>query len=298
MTTSIGIEVDGEHVRGGIVRLENGDVLCHRESEISANHRGPALLADVIDMAEALYDEGCGEGMQPSTIGLCLCEDVDEVGGIATGRRVPWRGLPVRHLLAQIAPARVDTSVRAYARVEARFGAGHGSPSFVYAHLASGLQACLVLSGEPHVGNDGRAVLDGSLPCSMFDVRGRRIQVVLDEVASASAVVHRAHTKTLSEAVAAAERGGDFVVQEVLSAAGEAAGAALGWLCNAVAPHALVVGGELVRTSALYWTALCAMVVAVVRSDDGRLPIRQAIFGEHAGMIGAALGAGELSSSD
>jgi glucokinase len=293
MTTAIGIHVGESGIRAGVVHLENGDVLCRREIQIDAARSGMAAMADVLHLAEEWLDESCAAFTHPAAIGLCVCEDVDRDGAILSGRRVAWRGLPVRRLLTQLAPAQVDTAVRSQARAEGHFGIGRGGQSFLYADVGSTIRACLVLEGRPYVGFDGTAVMSGEMPYTVFSERGQRVRSVLDDVASIDAIVRRCQAANIEQIFSAAKRS-DAGANAVLQMAGEALGAALGYMCAVFDPQSLVVGGGLSCAPSIYWEALEAGVRAHMRNHmSRRLVVRQAMAGPDAGIIGAALLAGE-----
>ena len=295
MTTAIGIDVNGERIVGGIVHLENGDVLLRRRRATPAKHSGDAVLAEVVEMATGLWAEGRAPSLLPTCIGLSVCEDVDEAGEIVSGRIVPWKGMAVRRALAPVGAAMVDAGVRAAARAESRFGAGRGQAHFLYAMAASEVAACLVLGGRPHMGLRGGGVFRGYAPLDLVDARGRRMHFVLDEVASADAVARHAGYSHISEAIAAAERGEDIRAWEALSLAGESVGAVLGWLCRALGPQALVIGGDGARASDVFWAAASA---SARRDMSDRLAVQRGALGDEAGMIGAALAACEADATD
>lgn len=293
MTTAIGIHVGESGIRAGVVHLENGDVLCKREIQVDAARSGMAAMSDVLRLAEEWLDDSCAAFTHPEAIGLCICEDVDRDGFILSGKRVAWGGLPVRRLLTQLAPAQVDTAVRSQARGEGHFGIGRGESSFLYADVGSTIRACLVLDGRPYVGFGGTAVMSGEIPYTIFSERGQRHRFVLDEVATIDAIVRCCRAANLDQVFAAAKRS-DVGANAALHVAGESLGAVLGYLCAALDPQSLVVGGGLSRAPSIYWEALESGVRAHMRNHTSRrLVVRQAAVGADAGIIGAALLAGE-----
>lgn len=295
MTTAIGIDVTGERIAGGIVHLENGDVLVRRRTATPGRHGADAVLAAVVEMTSALWVEGREPSLLPTCIGLSVCEDVDEAGQIMTGRIVPWQGMEVRTALNQIGAAIVEAGVRAVARAEARFGAGRGNAQFLYAGAGTEIVACLVLGGRPHLGYRGGGVFRGGTPLDFIDVHRRRVHFVLDDVAGSAAVARHAGYEHIGQAISAAENGADVRAWEALSQAGDAAGSVLGWLCRAFGPQALVIGGELARASDVFWNAAS---VAARRNLSDRLVVRRGALGDEAGLIGAALAACEADATD
>jgi glucokinase len=289
MTTAIGIHVGESGIRAGVVHLENGDVLCRREIQIDAARGGMSSMTNVLHLAEEWLDESSVAFTHPAAIGLCVCEEVDREGSILSGKRVAWHGLPVRPLLTQLAPAQVDTAVRSQARAEGHFGVGRGALSFLYADVGSTIRACLVSDGRPHVGFGGTAVMSGEIPYTVFGERGQRVRFVLDDVASLDAIMRCCRAANIEQVFAAA-KSGDAGANVVLQMAGESLGAALGYMCAALDPQSLVVGGGLSCAPSIYWEALESGVRAHMRNHmSRRLVVQRAIVGADAGIIGAAL---------
>ena len=99
-----------------------------------------------------------------SAIGVGVCEIVDRDGAITSACSIDWRDLDVAGAFAHLAPAHVESDVRAAAIAEARYGAGRDLASFLYVNAGSGTSSCLVIDGEPLAGARGAAILIGAGP--------------------------------------------------------------------------------------------------------------------------------------
>ncbi len=145
--------------------------------------------------------------------GISLCELVDLAGNVTSGYTVDWQELPVQAIFTeQVAPAVVEADVRAHALAEATFGAGRGLASFVYIAVGTGISSCLVLDGRPYAGTHGNALVLSTMPLTVFDGDGCKIEFALEPFASGAGVggtlppLQRAVTR-VEEIVADANQG-------------------------------------------------------------------------------------------
>jgi len=201
--------------------------------------------------------------------------------------------------LSEIAPAQVESDVRAAALAEAIFGAGRGHRLFVYVTVGTGISCCLVQDGHPFKGAKGNALTMASSPLSTVCTHcGAKLRPVLEEFASGPAIAKRFAQATKAqnrespercEGVFRAAANGDTDATEILTSAGEALGVSVAFLVNVLDPEMVVVGGGLGMAGGLYWEAFQRSCREHIFSDDSRgLPIVSAKLGTDAGLVGAA----------
>jgi glucokinase len=224
-----------------------------------------------------------------------VCELVDPHGNITSAHAVAWNGLPVAEHLARVAPAVVESDVRAAALAEAHYGAGRPYAQFAYVTVGTGISACLVLEGQPFAGARGNALILASSPWSATcPACGNELDLVLEEFASGPALVRRynhqsAQPAPRAEDVLARVESGDGVAAEVVRSAGAALGNSVGFLVNVLDPAAVIVGGGLGLAGGLYWASFVSSTRSHIWADATRaLPIVTAHLGADAGLIGAA----------
>ncbi|MBX9625917.1 MAG: ROK family protein, partial [Gemmataceae bacterium] len=100
----------------------------------------------------------------------------------------------------------------------------------------------------------------------------------------------RAVGRGRAEDVLAAAAAGDLEAVRVVREAGEAVGAAVGWLVNVLDPEAVAVGGGLGLAGGPYWDALVDSTRRHVWAEAARgLPVVPAGLGADAGLVGAAV---------
>lgn len=287
---SIGIDVGGTKIAAGIVTFPSGKLLEKRVLPTHPERGGQAVFDDVLVLARELVRAV----QQPiACIGVGVCELVDLRGNVTSGFTVAWQGLLVQAALREIAPAVVESDVRAHARGEARFGAGRGYRDFVFVTLGTGISACLVQDGVPYPGARGNALVLASAPLTLVDETGRRTQQVLEAFASGPAIARRFGADR-AEAVFEAAQAGDPRAVTILRTAGQAIGNSIGFLCNVLDPEAVVIGGGLGGAGGVFWDALVASTREHIWSDETRAsPIVRAALGNDAGIIGAAATAHE-----
>ena len=97
-------------------------------------------------------------------IGVGVPELVDPVGNISSAHTLAWQGDGVRAAFSSLAPAVVESDVRAGALAEAMFGAGRGYRLFVYVTVGTGISSTLVQDGRPFAGARGNALILASSP--------------------------------------------------------------------------------------------------------------------------------------
>lgn len=293
---AIGLDVGGTKIAAGLVALASGKILERRTIPTRPERGGAAVLDDVLALAEALSTAADTHGVQVSGIGVGVAELVDPTGAVTSSHTIAWPGLPVRERLTQVAPAVVESDVRAHALAEARYGAGRPYDLFAFVTVGTGISCCLVQDGMPYAGARGNALVLASSPLTTACTTcGTLLQPVLEEFASGPALVARynqaigGHATHAEEVIAAAEQG-NLTAMNIVFTAGAALGVSVGWLVNVLDPAAVIVGGGLGLAGGLYWESFVAATREHIWAAGSRdLPILMAELGPDAGLIGAAV---------
>ncbi len=292
---AIGLDVGGTKIAGGLVAFPSGALLTKCLIATEPHRGGEAVLADALQLTQQLSAEAREMNRPLLGVGVGVCELVDLQGQVTSGHTVAWQALPVQAQFSGLAPAIVESDVRAHALAEATFGAGQTYRQFVFVTIGTGISACLVQDGKPYAGARGNALILASSPLTTTCTHcGTVLHPILEEFASGSAIVARynaqAHQSvTRAEDVLAAINAGDARALEIVRSAGNAAGVSLGWLVNVLDPEALIIGGGLGSAPGVFWECLVESTRAHIWAEASRtLPIRPAALGPDAGMIGAA----------
>lgn len=250
---------------------------------------------DTLALAEALLAEAGSRNLAPRGIGVGVPELVDPTGNITSSHSLAWEGMPVQDVFSRLAPAIVESDVRAGALAEAMYGAGQGYRLFVYVTVGTGISSTLVQDGRPFAGARGNALIMASSPFTTeCSVCGTVLNPVLEAYASGPALVarynrHASRSAGRGEDVTAAAEAGDETAIKVVTSAGEALGNSVGFLVNVMDPEAVVVGGGLGSAGGLFWDSFVAGTRAHIWAENSRrLPIVAAAMGVDSGLVGAA----------
>ena len=292
---AIGLDVGGTKIAGGVVDGATGEVMLQQVIPTQAGRGGAAVLEDCVALAAQLQQQAATQGWAIAGIGLGVCELVDPVGQVTSAYNFDWRGLSVQERLTTIAPAVVESDVRAAALAEARYGAGAQFQLFCYVTVGTGISCCFVQAGRPLAGARGTALVLASMPLTTTCATcGTVLNPVLEEFAAGPALLTRYQQATgnalpSGQALFAASAANDEAAMAILHSAGAALGNSVAFLCNVLDPEAVIVGGGLGLAGGLYWDAFVEATRAHIYADDTRtLPILPAALGVEAGVIGAA----------
>jgi glucokinase len=293
---AIGLDIGGTKIAAGVVLWPSGEILFKTIIPTNPKRGGEAVLKDTIDLAKKLYDWAQKQSIEVTGIGAGVAELVDCDGNVTSSCTIDWSGRPVQQKLSEIAPAVVESDVRAAAEGEAVFGAGRGNPLFIYVTVGTGISYCLMQNGQPLKGANGNAITMGSSPLSTVCTHcSTKLRPVLEEFASGPAIAKRFAQTKLSNAsetcedVFRAASNGDKDAVETLASAGEALGVSVAFLVNVLDPGMIVVGGGLGTAGGLYWDAFERSCREHIFADSSRtLPIVTAKLGIDAGLVGAA----------
>lgn len=301
---AIGLDVGGTKVAGGIVEFPSGRILMRRLLKTMPEREGETVLRDVVGLAQELMEAATALDRVVLGIGMGVAELVDSKGNVTSGHTLRWSGLPVQEKLSRLAPAIVESDVRAAALAEALFGAGRNREYFIYLTVGTGISSCLVLDGRPYAGAHGNALVLASSPLTTTCTHcSALLKPVLEEFASGPALVRRFNEGNTSRAacgedVLASASAGDPAAVQVVTTAGEALGVSAAFLINTLDPDALVVGGGLGLADGLYWHSFVQSTRIHIWSETHRdLPIVHAALGKDAGLVGAAASLYQRQSS-
>ena len=291
----LGIDVGGTKIASGVVDPATGAIVRSETIATGPQRGGAAVLADTVDLAARLI---AAAGSRVSRIGVGVPQLVDNDGRIRSAYNFDWTALPVRERLSVLAPATIESDVRAAARAEARFGAGRGRRTFAYVTIGTGVSYCLVIDGHPYSGANGFAIHFASsalhVPCTAC---GHVNAPVIEEIASGPAIAAAFARKTgrsvagASEVLAAAAAADAAAVTVVNDAADQLA-PLVAIIVNMLDPEAIVLGGGVGLAAGPYRDRLVAATRAHIWAESCRaLPILPATLGTQAGLTGAALAA-------
>ncbi|WP_068925356.1 ROK family protein [Planobispora rosea] len=290
----VAVDVGGTSMKGGIVT---------RSGEVAATGRrptgregGPAAVVATIrsfvgDLA-ARGEEILGAG--PAAVGIAVPGLVDDATATALySANLGWRDVPAADFVPLDVPALLGHDVRTGGLAESVLGAGREVSDFLFLPIGTGIAGAMIIGGEPYGGTSGWGgeighipVLPGGEACACGQIG------CLETYASASAVGRRYSARAASpataEQVAALTAAGDPVAAEVWDEAVEALSLALATYTLLLDPSAIVLGGGLAEAGSLLSDPL-AKRLAERLAFRAAPPLRRAVLGVDAGMLGASL---------
>lgn len=289
-TATIGLDVGGTKVAGGLLTEANELVAVRQRPTIVAGRRDPGLGV-TRQVAEELMQVASDADLHVDGIGAGFPEYVDRDGRLSSHEVLEWTTQP-SELLADLAPTSADSDVRCAALGEGARGVARGLDSYAFVVVGTGLSYALVEHSRARPGARGEAIAIGELEVARGVDLGTRL--TLERYASGEAIRERylaATGEDAGDALGVFERAatGDGSATLIVDTAAQAIGASLATLVRVLDPGALVLGGG-VSASGAGWRAM------VESSYRGRAaarpaapPILWASLGSEAGIIGAAI---------
>ena len=309
----VGVDVGGSKVLAGVVDATggpDGPPLGRTAERGTPGRRVPARLVEDAVVGAVLEAAG---GAPLAGVGLAAAGFVDAAGEhVVFAPHLPWRGEPVRRLLADRlgAPVVLENDATAAAYGEATLGAARGADPALLVALGTGIGGGFVVGGRVVRGHGGmagefghaRLVPDGH-PCECGgrgcweqyasgralerfarDALGTAPSVLLERCGGDPAAV-------TGPMVSAAAAEGDLVARQAFASVGEWLGIGLANLVAAFDPEVVVVGGGVARAGdRLLDPARLALRRTLVGGDTREPPpVVPAALGAAAGLVGAGL---------
>jgi glucokinase len=308
MTLTIGVDVGGTKVAAGVV--DDDGVILQRELRET-----PSTDANEIEdtIAEVVSELRKNHDVKAVGIGAAGFIDIERAV-VLFASNLAWRNEPLRDEVAKRVslPVMIENDANAAAWAELRFGAGRGLAELVLVTIGTGIGAGIIRDGALYGGEFGIAaemghtqVVPDGLPCGCGEQgcweqygSGRALVREAQEIASADPA-SAAQLLAFGDGTPAGITGphvtqaalhGDVASVEALRRVGHWVGIGLVNVALTLDPGTFVVGGGVSEAGEL-------LLGPARTAYQERLPgaayrpmadIRQARFGNEAGLIGAA----------
>lgn len=294
------VDIGGTKIAVGLVD-DDGRVLSRTECPTDAERGYAEALARIENMLRAMVTAADAE---LSGVGIGSTGPVDPfTGEFGDVNFFPaWRGQNPVQDLARIFGVRVamENDADAAALAEAVWGAGKNKKHLIYVTVGTGIGAGIVLDGQLYRGVDGahpeigHHVIDTSGPLCMCGFSG-----CWESLAAGPAMVswldsvmpedypHRDHLT--AKRICELARAGDELARLAVDREGRYLGLGLANLVTLFAPDAIVLGGSVMKSAALFLEEIrkticqCCRFVPYEKTD-----LTLASLGEDANLIGAA----------
>ena len=309
MTNTIGIDVGGTKVLGGVV-TETGEILETTRRE-TPREGGSALTQTIADVALELSKKYPVASIGVSAAGF-ISSDRQTI--LATPNIAGWNGVNLDQELTQIIGKRIvlENDANAAAWGEFKFGAGRGRQDLMLLTLGTGVGGGLILGGALFRGAFGigaelghlRLIPDGHL-C------GCGIRGCLEQYASGSALMRHAREAINASPdlarnllargdgtlgglkghhITEAAREGDPVALAAFNTMANYLGAGIASLCAVIDPSCIVLGGGVIDAGEIFLGPTREAALRLI-PFSGKHPypdIVPAELGNNAGLVGVA----------
>jgi len=286
--SSIGIKIERKRLLAARVDL-SGVITQRAESPIADKGKPEKTLADAAKLAEALFED------RILGIGLCVSGFVDSASGVNLFSPIlHWEDVHIRDALAPTfdVPIRVENDVNSLALAESWYGAGAEFQHFVCVTVGEGIGAGVVIGGELYrgafggAGELGHMTIDPNGPVCRCRERGCLEVYASDRFLEEEAMRLGFHDV---ERLVNAARDGSQEAVDVFTQMGTNLGIGTRNLVNLLNPEAIVVGGERMEESDLFFTAFQEEVCRhSFPAEAAQLQIVPARLGPDGFVIGAA----------
>jgi glucokinase len=288
---AIGVDVGGTKTAIGLIDAATLTLLTKTVIATGRERGGEAVLLDVEEQVRSLDSHARSLGKRVAGVGVVVPENVSVAGRITSSAVMPgWDKLSVAERLGTLAPAAIDSDVRAAALAEARLGAGRDYGFHAFMTISTGISYCAVIGGRPFAGAHGGALHVGT---SVLALLPDGTEVQLERLASGSALVERYAARggsaTRAEEVLAAAAAGDEAAREVVDSGARALGMGIALLLNMLDPEAVITGGGLGSADTEYWSRARWWARHYAHDHAKQTPVVRGRLGPDAGVIGAAL---------
>ena len=309
MTLTIGIDVGGTKVLGGVVD-ESGKVLTTARKD-TPRQGGSALTQTIADVAKELLQQHSVTSVGVSAAGFVSS---DRKTMLATPNIADWNGVDLDQQLTQLIglPVVIENDANAAAWGEAKFGAGKNQNHMMMLTVGTGIGGGIVVNGELYRGAYGiaaefghmRVVPDGHI-CGC-GARGS-----FEQYASGNALLRHAREAInaspevarnllsrgdgtvaglTGQAITEAARDGDPVALTAFNTTGQWLGAGIASLAVLLDPACVVIGGGVISAGEIL---LKPTRESLERNMPfaGKHPYPQIIaaqLGNEAGLVGVA----------
>ena len=290
----IGVDLGGTNLKAAVV----DETLAVRSSveRVIAGMALDELLAALADAVAELRD---GAEAEIEAVGLGVAGLIDaESGLVVSSTHHPLAGVPIADVLCERVGLAVlaDNDAHVAMLAEVREGAAAGEHIALMVALGTGVGGAVAFDGEIYRGARGAAAEFGHIVLSPDGPAcgpGCRSRGCLEALTGGSALARDAAAAGLpadGARVSELALAGDETALRVLHELGEWLGLGLLSLANVFGPDVIVVGGGVSQAGEMILEPARRIVRERAPAVIGEhVAIRQARFGAHAGMLGAAI---------
>ncbi|MFN0121165.1 MAG: ROK family protein [Blastocatellia bacterium] len=315
----IGVDLGGTNIKAALVNLETGAVSGAQSLPTSAREGHDAVIAQMAELcASVIHASGIAPHLAGG-VGVGVPGVIDmERGRTLFLPNLPgqWRNVPLTeklHALSNL-PVVLINDARAMTLGEWKFGAGAGVDTAACYTLGTGIGGGLIINGRLHLGIGGAA---GELGHVTVDMNGPKCGCgatgCIEAYASGPAIAAMGIKAVLQgfstriaeladndlnritpELICQAAIQGDAIARDIYEQAGHYIGVGVASVVTAVNPRRVIFGGGVAAAGEMILDPIRRTVqTRVTLTDLKHVQIVQAELGNNAGLIGAAVWAGQ-----
>lgn len=306
---SIGVDIGGTKVLGGVVDSEGNILTTHREETPKSG--GAELTQTIVGVIQELLVQFPAKYVGVSAAGFVSS---DRETMLATPNIAGWNGVNLKEEIGREIklPVVIENDANAAAWGEAKYGAGRGEDDIMIITVGTGIGGGFIAGGELFRGAFGVASEFGHMRVVPNGIQcGCGAKGCFEQYASGSALVRYAvdaialnpdSGKKILELgngtsqgikgshITSAAREGDALATEVFNTTAEWLGVGIASLCLIIDPACVVIGGGVVDAGDLLMRPLKASFEKYM-PFQGKHPSPKffmAQLGNDAGLVGAA----------
>jgi glucokinase len=306
---SIGVDIGGTKVLGGVVDAAGNILMTHREDTPRAG--GGALTQTIIGVIQELLSQYSATSVGISAAGFVSS---DRQRMLATPNIAGWNGVNLKEEISKeiSLPIVIENDANAAAWGEAIYGAGRGERELMMVTVGTGIGGGLINNGELYRGAFGVAaefghmrLVPGGHPCgcgafgcfeqyaSGSALNRHLLEAIADDPMGAQALLARGDG-TLEglrgNHITDAARAGDPIAVGAFNTTGDWLGAGIASICVIVDPAVVVIGGGVIDAGDLLMKPTRAAIEKYM-PFSGKHPLPRVLvaeLGNDAGLVGVA----------
>jgi glucokinase len=282
-----GIDLGGTKIGVGVVTAQ-GRVLAAARVPTGPERPAEAILADMVAAVRDVLGHAGVAAADVQGVGLGSPAPLDMEAGVIleTGNLLTLHGFPIVARLTEALgrPVVLNNDANCYGLAEARYGAGAGARVCCGFTLGTGIGGFLVIDGRLFDGPRGAAT---EIWCSPY--QGDQVEEKVSGRGVSRTYKKLTERVATAREIAALARQGDVDARETWREFGADLAVPIAWMCNAVDPDAVVLGGSMALAWDLFSETMLHQAAKYTNSVNRRaVRIVPGTLGDQAGVIGAA----------
>ncbi len=302
---ALAVDLGGSHATCALV--EDRKILREKTVLSEASQNLAALLPVLAETLSGMMSEGGAKPSELAGLAFCFCGMVDHAASRVVSTNAKYDDAPSLDLKAwcekslQI-PFAIENDARMALLGEAYAGAAQGFEDIVMVTLGTGIGGTAMIRGRLLRGKhgqagclgghfpvlfNGRACTCGARGCAEAEASGWSLPEIC-RTTSGFEASSLAREKALNfEVLFRAARAGDDVAVRVRDRCLAVWGALLVALVHAYDPEVVVMGGGVMKSASAVLPSLQDYVSHYAWTPWGKVSVREAKLGNHAGLLGA-----------